>query len=399
MSLREKYDALNEAHLASLSRTRQATFESITDPGEAAAFSVPLFLQRYFLNADGTPNRTKTPDPIALPGNFDFAEMHSAAEKIPGLHLCNDEGYCASAIGWDCSAVHRVAEEAAAVVYQKYAEERSKLGRAEAEVDTWWMGGHNEDEDEEVGEDKQRTIRMDKHQRFLETLKDDNKGTKETANKDFDISHVTGRYLVECRDIEEQWGPYDGLYMTIVPDKENMGRTVAEFDFGMLEGIMRFRQVGEEPLPDGDDVDSEEEVCSEEEEGDDMVYSFSPWTVGKRKRSTAKSQLERHQPQAKKQKPLPIPTGTEKFKLLFMWRGRETGEGEIELDYNGLNKGYIEFENPDCTTFTGIMDSTFFQNAELRGYKVARSDGKKIEAAWRDFSERAYQRASISRWH
>ena len=395
MSLREKYDALNEAHLASLPRTRQATFDAITDPGEAAAFSVPLFLQRYFLNADGTPNRTKTPGPIALPGNFDFPEMHSAAEKIPGLHLCNDEGYCASAIGWDCSAVHRAAEEAAAVVYQKYAEERAKLGGVEAEVDPWWMGEHNEDEDEEVVEDKERTLRMDKHQKFVETLKDDNKGTKETADKEFDISHVTGRYLVECQHIEEQWGPYDGLYMTIVPDKENIGRTVAEFDFGVLKGIMRFRQVGEEPLPDGDDVDSEGEVFSEEE---DIPYSFFPLTMGKRKRSTAKPQLERHQPQAKKQKPLPLPTSAEKFKLLFLWRGRETGEGEIQLDYDRSNKGYIEFEDPDCATFTGVMDSTYFQNVELRGYKVARSDGEKIEAAWRDFGERAYQRESISRW-
>ena len=329
---------------------------------------------------------------------IDCEGLYSAAEDIPGLHLCRDEAYHALAVGWDHSAVHHAVEKAAPAAYEKAikaSEERAKMRKG------WlWMGEAERDEDEEVVEEDPRVVRMNEHLKFLETLKDNEKRAAEMADKEFHISHVTGRYLVECPEIEEGWS-CGALYMTIVLDEENKGRVVAEFDFGILEGIMRLRQVDEEPLPHGDDVDSEgEDYCYDDDVDDDdddgaYGYSFNPSTSRKRKRSTAQSQPKHLQPQAKKLKPRPPPTSTEKLKLLFQWRGRETGEGEIQL---GPDQGYIEFEDPDCTTFTGLMNSEYFTKAKLRGYQVARSDGKRIKAAWRDFSERAHHRESIRRW-
>ena len=303
--------------------------------------------------------------------------MHSSAEKVPGLHTwsAGNEPYRVLAIGWDRSSVHRAAGNAAAVGYQQY----------KAEID------------------EEQTMRMEEHREFLEKFTDSKQGTKKTAKKDFHISHATGRYLVECEDIEDQWSEQvqGGLYMNIVLDKENKGRAVAEFDFGILEGIMRFHQVDEEPLPDrdsreGTDEEEEEEVYLDEEEQDDDDTDLSSWASGKRKRSKAKPPPKSHQPKAKK---LHLsPTNIAKFKLLFHWRGRETGEGEIQLDYDRSNKGYIEFENSNCTIFTGIMDAPYFRSAKLRGYKVAKDNGRGISTAWEDFSERAYERARVGRW-
>ena len=391
-SLREKYDTLNKPHIASILRNRQAKFDAITDPIKAAEFSVPLFLQRYFLNVDGTPDRRKTTSPITLAGFSNRAEMHSTAEKIPGLHTCSagNEPYRVLAIGWNSSAVSGAAGKAAAVGHAQHAKEM----------------------------DEERTMRMDAHREFLDTLKVKQKGTKKKAGKGAQISHATGTYLVECRNIEEEWPELaqGGLYMTIVPDEENKGRLVAEFEFGVLEGIMRFRQVDEEWLDDRDsegegdtDEDSEGEEDtdeedleegvspSEEEHDDDDDAELSRWTSGKRKRSTAKSQPTRRQPQAKKQKTLPPATDSTKFKLLFQWRGCETGEGEIQL--GGSNKGYIEFGNSDCTTFTGSMDAPYFTKAKLKGYKVAKGDGTGINVSWEDFSGSVYERERIGRWH
>ena len=347
---------------------------------------------------DGTPDRQKTKSPVALPGFGNRAEMHSTAEKIPGLHTCSagNEPYRVLAIGWDSSAVSRAAGKAAAVGHAQHTKEM----------------------------DEERTMRMDEHREFLETLKVKQKGTKNKAKKgaQSQISHAAGTYLVECRNIEEEWPELvqSGLYMTIVPDEENKGRLVAEFEFGVLEGIMRFRQVDEEWLSDEDsgeedtnedseggiDTGEEDLVSPSEEEhddddddddDDDGDAELSRWASGKRKRSTAKSQPTRRQPQAKKKKTLPPATGSTKFKLLFQWRGRETGEGEIQL--GGSNKGYIEFGDSDCTTFTGVMDAPYFTKAKLKGYKVSKDNGARINASWGDFSESVYERERIGRWH
>lgn len=326
--------------------------------------------------------------------------MHAAAEKIRGLHThsAGEEPYRVLAIGWDRSAVWSAAAEAAAPGYKKLAMERDMEGQA----------------------------RMDQHRKFVKAVSGGKKGTQK-AKQQFDmLSQATGEYLVECEHIEEQWShtAQDGLHMKIVADSDHRGRLVAEFDFGVLEGIMRFRKPGEEPLPDDgrasgkkkkldtnayfeEEEEEEEDTTSDSESEDELLeddgYNKPFSASNKRKQSssslTAAKRKPNSQPAGRSQVKKTRPSPSQNLKLLFLWRGRETGEGEIQLDYDQSNKGFIEFRNSDCLTFAGVMDSPYFTKAKLSGYKVARDDGKGIRTTWEEFSEEVYERQRVSRWH
>lgn len=334
--------------------------------------------------------------------------MHEAASKIEGLNTHSDgrEPNRILAIGWDRTAVWKAASEAAAEGYRE----------------------------REIELQEESNARMQEHREFLESIESQRK--KKTgksggkASKDFDLSQVAGKYLIECKAIEEEWPDQaeNGLYMKIVPDRENKGRMVAEFEFGILEGVMRFIQVGEKHLADGDhgwasDSGESTEVDSyrdDEEEGDDddndeLTTSFMPDDINiyesknrKRKLQSSPPAVAR-EPDSKSPKSQPSKpaapqvkktrlSDTGKFKLLFLWRGRDTGTGEIQIDSDRSNKGFIEFENADCVTFTGVMDAPFFTKGVLKGFKVARDDGKGIVSHWKDFSKKVYEHERVNRW-
>ena len=120
-------------------------------------YSVPRFLQRYFLNADKD-SRPNCPF-------IDCEGLYSAVEDIPELHLCRDEAYLILAAGWDHSAVHHAAEKAAPAKYEKTvkaSEERAKMRQ-----DWLWMGEAEGHEEEVVAEDS-RVARMNQHLKFLQ---------------------------------------------------------------------------------------------------------------------------------------------------------------------------------------------------------------------------------------
>ena len=95
------------------------------------------------------------------------------------------------------------------------------------------------------------------------------------------------------------------------------------------------------------------------------------------------------------QKPAILPTA--KFRHNFHWRGRETGEGEIQVDTDGSNKGYIEFTDSTYTVFHGMIYIPFAGDVHFSGYKTSGLIGP-IEDEWEDYSEAAHRYAEVARW-
>jgi hypothetical protein len=85
----------------------------------------------------------------------------------------------------------------------------------------------------------------------------------------------------------------------------------------------------------------------------------------------------------------PIPT------LPFSWRGRETGEGEIQLDYEGdTNLGSFDFLSN--TTLKGILKSSYGK-FPFTGSKVADVPVHKDDV-WDELSETAHEGERVGRW-
>jgi hypothetical protein len=80
----------------------------------------------------------------------------------------------------------------------------------------------------------------------------------------------------------------------------------------------------------------------------------------------------------------------------FTWRGIETGEGEIQLDYEGdVNVGSFNFISK--TQVKGVFESSYGK-WPFTGCKVAKSPADTGDS-WEDYSEEAHERARVGRWH
>lgn len=79
----------------------------------------------------------------------------------------------------------------------------------------------------------------------------------------------------------------------------------------------------------------------------------------------------------------------------FTWRGEETGEGEIQLDYEGdVNLGSFNFISK--TQLKGVLKASLGKWS-FTGCKVAKAPAD-TEDKWENYSEEAYERARVGRW-
>lgn len=219
------------------------------------------------------------------------------------------------------------------------------------------------------------------------------------------LEDAKGVYFVKCDQTSAQWPQFegsDGFRMTIMGDRDYPGRLIAEFDVGVVTGLMRFTLPGQDPLPDDDregDEDMDNDTIEEEEEEEENDYcatcaSSMPasWTQSatptEPQHTTKKSGTSEPQ------------TGTGPLKLLLTWRGRENGEGEIQVD-TGSNRGVIQFSDARLLSFVGKMDFDILgKDIEIEGFKIADVPaGKQPSSEWSEFSWGAHGRAAVRRWH
>lgn len=329
-----------EADLAEQAKRREAAFAAETDPVKAACIDFDRFLSRYFLDAMGKVDVKKAPRALALHGLPNHQAALAAAEKYDGLHTQRGgiDDYSADrnrvlVIGCDYESVYSEAT--------KITEEQERQLEEEREAD--------------------EQERLEEHFEFIKQ-----NGKKKQG--------PSGAYTVICYDLESNWPNdcSDGLTLDIGVDRERKGELAAEFEWGVLDGLMRFCKDGE----GFEEVDTEDEEDYDEEE--------EVPAPRKRKRTNQKSQPKK---KAKKSDP---------FKLHFAWRGRENGEGEIQN--SDRNRGWIQFLNKKYLQFEGEASISFVgSKVKFSGYKVS-TDYSEITKRWEDYSARAYEREQVGRW-
>ncbi|PLB54467.1 hypothetical protein P170DRAFT_397971 [Aspergillus steynii IBT 23096] len=202
------------------------------------------------------------------------------------------------------------------------------------------------------------------------------------------VASPVGSYMIDCREIEEQWPDQaEDLYLDIDATGEP-GVFKAEFDFGVLEGVMilcadkaileRYCSQGDEP--------SEDEYEWDEESLEEDVFEDEKPKVGSKRKAPA--------PQrgggSKKSKNTPART------FLVKMRGRETGEGEI-MDVS--KNGTITFKDGQFASFMGKADMALVGTGVVFTARKVSDTSSSQGAEWADYSGRQHERERVSRWH
>jgi hypothetical protein len=350
--LRDEYTVKHAAHVSMVRQHRLEEFSKLGSPSKEAEFDVGLFLSKYFLDARGAPDRSKTREPLSLPGYIYRHTLHAAAERINGLHTyCGGEGDSRIlVIGWNRTAV--------------------------------WAKAGEVDRQHREGKQTQREAQWE---RKIQSHRDYVAGLAQRKGR-FKPENAVGTYVVSCKEISEEWDNADDLTMSIT-ESTGPAELVAEFDFGILEGIMR---LGRDPEPlalsGSDDEEADDEELDEESE---------PAPTGTKRGRTAKAPKRATARKSKRNKS--ASDAAHPRRLYLQWRGRETGESEIQLDYGNTHTGHLDFTDAGCTVFEGVANLVYVYKAKFRGFKINDEPARKTRS-WGDYSEEEHEYARTARW-
>ena len=234
---------------------RIQAFEACATLTEEAKCDKALFLRKYFLDEDGNPDRTKTPDLILLPGYSDRGlAMTGRTERVPALHVANGGLEGAShvmVIGWNRERVNNKARDI---------DMQQTDGRGILRSSHDW--------------NKQ----MMDHQSYTEKLRSHAEISNPQIGTSFHRSDVTGKYVVECchiheRDYIQHGWPIFSKHLSLRCFRE--GR-LAILDLGIIVGLMVLGRTKAAVTKlvqekDWDDVSEGEDMSSEEEDGWDDI--------------------------------------------------------------------------------------------------------------------------------
>ncbi|KAF8544001.1 hypothetical protein BDD12DRAFT_817509 [Trichophaea hybrida] len=380
--LEEEYKRKNAAHLAAVNKTRHEAFAALTDPIDAANYNFKLFLRRYFLDSTGRLDIKKAPAAMDLCRVRDRLQLAAAAKEIPGLHVddAHDDGahdgpfYNILVVGKDQKSVRDIAR----IKVEEIKRERRQADiRRELEVASL---------KERFEREKEQTIKqldddfrplMESHFALVKSLPK----PSTTAS----VANAKGTFHIRCPEIEGSWPDtcYDGLTLVIRDDPERTNTSGGpclrgDFEFGVLSGIMHFWLPGEDWQTDYDGPD---------EDSSDEEYEFQSLNKKRRKPTASRGPVSKKRAVA-----------ADSRKLHFLWRGRESGEGEIQVDYQNTNKGCIEFRDNTFTVFDATWSADLLgDDIKFCGHKTSAS-GKGNGIRWGELGEKAYRRAEISRW-
>lgn len=366
----EAYESeVKKRELAEQNRQDQE-FSKLTSPETEAMYSPDRFIRKYFQNADGEIDRTQSPKIMKLSGmsSSKASELLSAAELVTGLHTevrAQGPGGRAAMIwiGWDKKYITYALN-----VFDK-AKRQEILAEEERKDSAIWA----------------------RH----EAVK---RSSKERVK--FGIADIGGNYMVRCAEIESQWdgGP---LELDIENNSSNGANYIeAGFDFRVLEGMLRL-SLNESFIsdPDSDEGGNTEQEdlglpkSSDDHEEQEGEQEEEDIPAAKRKAPAIDSRGS-----AKKQKTAPTKTNRQSRRVYFKWRGRETGEGEIQLNYDNENIGWLDFDLT-LASFEGETYIPFVSGmCNLKGYKMHDEPGNPDVGSWSDYGEREHEYARVNRW-
>ncbi|KAI0097351.1 hypothetical protein GGR51DRAFT_566558 [Nemania sp. FL0031] len=310
-------------------------------------------MEKYFLTS-GKPDGAKTTTVVGFPfdkhSSYSSGKLRKAADNISGLHHATGYGPQTQMIfvGWDSTAVNRAAK--------RHAGDEAKAMKA--------------------ADEEREAERSESHSNYLKTLKR-KKGPKTYS--------PVGTYIVDCEEIEREWPDQaDDLSLDICETGEP-GIYEASFDFGILEGVMIM----------GTDQMTVEQYCSQMDgESDDENDSSEEerQSGSKRKHAVAAPKSRGRGRPPKKTKPSPSQSRKYHLKL----RCAETMEGMI---YYQPENGTITFQGNNMASFTGKAS---FPCVGTAVPFTARKTSDTVHGhgnSWSDYSEAAYERARVGRWH
>ncbi|KAI4195795.1 MAG: hypothetical protein LQ350_006989 [Teloschistes chrysophthalmus] len=393
----------NEHRIAESTRVARE-FDALGTPTAQAQYSIDTFLQRYFLDGNEKPEQSKTPEPVALPGFVNRAQMHAAVEHIPGLlsESGGDGSERTVVVGWRDTGVGRL-------VGQINREQRTKQ---EHTAKAAW--------------DQLRR----KHEDFAKASKTPH------PNETFSFQNARGQYIIKCEaaDSYNDLNQASKLRLRITEGDDGW---YGIFDFGILSGIMlrgespeevKFRvqqqevasrsdegysesdeedDEGDSELDEeSDEEDSELDEESDEEdsesgeesdEGDSESHDESDEQDISTKKRKAPPERSETQPSIRLKKSA-SPGGI----IYLKWRSQETGENVIQVDpnnenINNENIGNLVFSDKTGMKFHGTASMSFL-GSKVQGFKIGGLVGP-ITRSWDQYSEAAYERASVARWH
>ena len=357
---------------------RLQKFDGCATPTDEAKCDARLFLSKYFLDQDGSPDRTKTQDLILLPGYFDKGlALTGLTERIPALHLA-DGGLGGSenvtVIGWDRARVNNQA-------YEIDMEQSFRRGVLRL--------SHDWDQ------------KMINHRKYVKGKLKRAETVGSKYGSSFEASTFHGNYTMKCETIERNWP---------VVSKEmgmralNSGR-LAIFDLGIVVGLMVLDKTQEDVSKllregrwksdpfDEEDTDDEgefEDAPSDEADSEDVrtsELSHTPYYNAGIKQESPKDLTSSHRSKR------PNNEKSEPRRLYFQWRGYNTISGAIQDDLQNHNTGYLDFTNDDTTVFKGSihMDALGGKIA-FQGYNLP-GPGGPLTLDWHSLSHLASERA------
>lgn len=356
------YDLKLSGNFVSEAERVAREFSALATPSAEAAYSIDLFMRKYFIDDTGKPDKTKRPDPLPLPGFPNRARIHAATEHVPGLVSVSGgrDNDRTVVIGWDDGLVESVARE---------------------------IGSHQSAK-KKVADEAEWDSLMQKHRKLVRSSE------KAVPGKRFSIESARGRYIIKC-DSASSYSLDDSnkLRLRITEGSEGW---VGIMDFGILEGIMllgedredvasRAQQSRDDTSYDSEDSEPADYEQSSEEECETPVRAT--------KKRPAVS-LRRGPPS---KRPKRSRSGGDV--LYFQWRGEETGEGEVQLDPSNKHVGHLNFLDASGMKFNGMASFGFLgDKVRFQGFKIGGLGGP-ASRSWYDYSEAAYEQARVGRWH
>lgn len=346
-------------HIVTLREQMHEEWLSERTPGQLSS-EPEWVMQKYFLSA-GQPDRTKTTTIVGIPldrfSEYRSGQMMEAAGKVAGLHHMRALGPKTQVIfmGWDRAAVEEAANQHPAAEARRLQDE------------------------EDARENRRDRIHLDYLNRRSQRAED--------------VTPI-GAYIVDCEAIEKGWPDMTEDLNLHIHRTDTPGVFKAEFDFGVLEGVMIIcsEKVALDEYcaqADGDVEfdwnDSMDEEGSEEETDDEdtvlAMENFKPAT----KRNAPAS---KHMARSKKLK------ANQPRKYLLKLKCREMGEGEIFYE---AENGTIDFEDKTLASFEGVASLPCVgQGISFFARKISDVPCPS-ENDWTDYSRRQHEITRVGR--
>ena len=357
---------------------RLQKFDGCATPTDEAKCDARLFLSKYFLDEDGNPDRSKTPDLIILPGYFDKGlRLTGHIERVPALHLA-DGGLGGAnnvtVVGWDRARVNNQAYEI---------DMEHSFGRGVLRLSQDW------------------DRKMMEHHKYVKEKLKRAETIRSKFGSSFEASNFLGNYTMKCETIEHHW-PVVSKQMGM--RALHSGR-LAVFDLGIVFGLMVLDKTQEDVsklLHEG----RWKSVPFDEEDSDDegeFVDASSDDVDSDDESASELSQKSSYSTDNKQDSPTKLTSGppskrlkiesSQPRRVYFQWRGYNTMTGAMQDDPQNRNTGYLDFANDDATVFEGsIHMDALGGKVTFQGYNLPGLGGP-LTLDWNSLSHLASERA------